>query len=129
MNPLPITCLLHLLLLLVVIDAFSLIPKKADVQIYNDLGSGTDLIVHCKSKDDDLGEQHLGYRNYFEFRFRPSIFQNTLFYCNFQWNGITHWFDIYVEQRDKPFCSQCVWDIRPDGACLTNYDLCLPWSS
>ncbi|KAL4308531.1 hypothetical protein GQ457_01G013410 [Hibiscus cannabinus] len=66
MNPLPITCLLHLLLLLVVIDVFSLIPKKVDVQIYNDLGSETDLIVHCKSKDDTLSEQHLGYHNYFE---------------------------------------------------------------
>ncbi|KAE8687421.1 hypothetical protein F3Y22_tig00111022pilonHSYRG00714 [Hibiscus syriacus] len=83
MNPKPITCLLLLSLLLVVSEAFSLIPHKADVLIYNDLGYGTDLTLHCKSKNDDMGEQHLGYRNYFEFRFRPSIFMNTLFYCSF----------------------------------------------
>ncbi|KAK8980636.1 hypothetical protein V6N11_072951 [Hibiscus sabdariffa] len=68
MNPLSITCLLHVLLLLVMTDAFSLILEKANVRIYNDLGSGINLTVHCKSKDDNLGEQHLGYRNYFEFR-------------------------------------------------------------
>ncbi|KAK8980644.1 hypothetical protein V6N11_072959 [Hibiscus sabdariffa] len=109
-------------------DAFSLIPEKANIRIYNDLGSGINLTVHCKSKDDDLGEQHLGYRNYFEFRFRPSIFQNTLFYCSFQWNGRTQWFNIYVELRDEPYCSKCMWNIRPDGPCLANYNnLCLPW--
>ncbi|KAK8594183.1 hypothetical protein V6N13_125992 [Hibiscus sabdariffa] len=128
MNHLSITCLLHVLLLLVMTDAFSLIPEKANIRIYNDLGSGINLTVHCKSKDDDLGEQHLGYRNYFEFRFRPSIFQNTLFYCSFQWNGRTQWFNIYVELRDEPYCSKCMWNIRPDGPCLANYNnLCLPW--
>ncbi|KAL4351648.1 hypothetical protein GQ457_06G001730 [Hibiscus cannabinus] len=129
MNPLSITCLFHLLLLLVVADAFSLFPKKTHVQINNDLGSGIDLTVHCKSKDDDLGEQHLGYHNNFNFRFRPSIFQNTLFFCSFQWNGLFHRFDIYVQIRDSLLCRQCTWDVRPDGPCLTNYDLCFPWYS
>ncbi|KAK8714478.1 hypothetical protein V6N13_149668 [Hibiscus sabdariffa] len=110
MNPLSITCLLHLLLLLVVADAFSLFPKKTHVQINNDLSSGIDLTVHCKSKDDNLGEQHLGYHNNFDFGFRPSIFQNTLFFCSFQWNGITHQFDIYVQMRESLLCRQCVWD-------------------
>ncbi|KAK8482923.1 hypothetical protein V6N11_019803 [Hibiscus sabdariffa] len=104
MNPLSVTCLLHLLLLLVVADAFSLFPKKTHVQINNDLGSGIDLTVHCKSKDDDLGERHLGYHNNFDFGFRPSIFQNTLFFCSFQWNGLFHRFDIYVQIRDSLLC-------------------------
>ncbi|KAH1064005.1 hypothetical protein J1N35_028992 [Gossypium stocksii] len=120
MNPLPINWLLSLTLVFVVSEA-GLLLHKTDVLIYNDLDGGTVLTLHCKSKNNDLGIQHLAYLNYFEFNFRPSLLGNTLFYCSMQWNGTMRWFDIYVESRDVSRCIRCLWGcefkfIRVGGA-------------
>ncbi|MBA0809146.1 hypothetical protein Gohar_024821 [Gossypium harknessii] len=128
MNPLPINWLLSLTLVFVVSEA-GLLLHKTDVLIYNDLDGGTDLTLHCKSKNNDLGIQHLAYRNYFEFNFRPSFLGNTLFYCSMQWNGTMRWFDIYLEGRDVSRCIRCLWYVRPDGPCLSNYEICYHWKS
>ncbi|KAL4290947.1 hypothetical protein GQ457_14G019240 [Hibiscus cannabinus] len=117
MNPLPIILLLTLTSVVAVSEAI-LIPPKVQVLIYNDLAPNTDLIVHCKSKDDDLGIRHISYGNDFEFHFRASFLRRTLFHCTFQWNGITQRFDIYRQVRDQFVCNHCVWKIGPDGPCL-----------
>ncbi|KAL4291145.1 hypothetical protein GQ457_14G019130 [Hibiscus cannabinus] len=105
-----------------------LLPHKAQVLIYNDLAPETDLVVHCKSKDDDLGIRHITYGNDFEFHFRPSFSGNTLFFCSMQWNGTTYMFDIYSEIRDISLCSHCVWQIRTTGPCLlAYYQICYNW--
>ncbi|GMI70160.1 hypothetical protein like AT3G16970 [Hibiscus trionum] len=129
MNPSSIILLLSLTSLSAVSRA-GLVPHKAQVLIYNDLAQETDLIVHCKSKDDDLGVQHITYGNYFEFDFRPNFFGNTLFYCSMQWNGTTQWFDIYDQLRDEIVCDRCVWKVRPDGPCNQSYyGICYSWKS
>ncbi|GMI70159.1 hypothetical protein like AT1G04645 [Hibiscus trionum] len=128
MNPLSIILLLSLTSLSAV-SGNIIVPHKAQVLIYNDLTPRTDLIVHCKSKNDDLGVQHIAYGNYYEFDFRPSVLRNTLFHCTFQWNGTTNRFDIYVQVRDQLFCDHCVWKVRPDGPCLlVNPTICYSWA-
>ncbi|KAK8489462.1 hypothetical protein V6N13_061773 [Hibiscus sabdariffa] len=103
------------------------LPDKTHVLIYNDLAPGTDLVVHYKSKDDDLGVRHIAYGNDFKFHFRPSFWGTTLFYCSMQWSGTRHRFDIYKESRDLSLCSRCLWKIRTTGPCFVNYQTCYPW--
>ena len=117
------------------IGGFSFLRHRVFVKTFNDLGQGLDLIVHCKSADDDLGVQLIKYPNgLFQFNFRPNANSTTLFYCKFHWSNEFHWFDIYVFDRDHPQCSNCFWKIRPVGPCKLNYassqyDLCFPWNS
>ncbi|KAK8481705.1 hypothetical protein V6N13_061779 [Hibiscus sabdariffa] len=105
-----------------------LIPRKTHVLVYNDLASGTDLIVHCKSDDDDLGVRHVAYGKNFEFHFRPNIWRNTLFHCTMKFNMAAYWFDIYVQDRDEDICDQCVWKVRLEGPCLIAHrEICYAW--
>ncbi|XP_022735410.1 S-protein homolog 5-like [Durio zibethinus] len=130
-NLLLISCLLSLTLLFIASEAIFL-PRKAHVIISNDLNTGSDLTIHCKSYDDDLGVWVLPPNKDYEFTFRPIILGSTLYYCSMQWNGGFHWFDIYDQKRDRPLCSRCLWKVRPNGPCMfnyetTNYDICYPW--
>ncbi|KAK8526976.1 hypothetical protein V6N13_084848 [Hibiscus sabdariffa] len=95
------------------------------VKITNKIQAGKDLIVHCKSKDDDLGVRVVPYGSNFEFKFHPSFFGVTLFFCGMQWDGsgAVFRFDIYDQKRDNPRCGKhCEWDIYPDGPCILNHD-------
>ncbi|KAK2633121.1 hypothetical protein EUGRSUZ_L00538 [Eucalyptus grandis] len=79
---------------------------KTHVEIINDLPGGTTLTIHCKSKDNDLGIQHI--RSSWGFSFQPSISGRTLFFCTFAWSDQFQRFDIYVQGRDQNFCTQWV---------------------
>ncbi|KAM2279081.1 hypothetical protein ACFX1S_039963 [Malus domestica] len=76
----------------------------------------TDLLLHCKSKDDDLGAHVLPPHGSFGFNFRPNVGCSTLYFCNFEWRGGSHWFDIYIEDRDANECRHCNWLIIEKGA-------------
>ena len=85
------------------------------VRVQNDLGGNTQLVVHCRSKDDDLGTHNLSSGQSFEWSFRDNFWGTTLFWCNFDWNNMHKSFDIYNYQYDV--CnSRCFRSIRPDGA-------------
>ncbi|XP_050211720.1 S-protein homolog 4-like [Mercurialis annua] len=104
--------------------------SKFYVRIYNSLDGNSDLRVHCKSRDDDLGLQVLHPNQYFEFSFR-SNWISTLFFCGMTWNnGEVHWFDIYVNSRDYRECApNCYWNIKKTGPCHRNYDhSCYDWN-
>ena len=111
-----------------------IIQKKVDLRMTNDLGTGENINVHCKSKDDDLGAHLLTPGQYFEFRFRPNFWGTTLFFCRFWWGNESHWFDIYDQNRDTTRCdSKCWWMVGPIGPCLLDhnfgiYDLCQNWN-
>ncbi|XVF16324.1 hypothetical protein REPUB_Repub10bG0021500 [Reevesia pubescens] len=124
--------LILFLLLLTWCDAFGLRPK-IHVQITNDVGEGLDLIVHCRSRDDDLGIQVIAYQNFWEFHFRPKFFSTTQFYCSMAWKDAFHWFDIFINDRDSPKCRVCGWSIKPKGPCRFNkdtnkFDICFKWN-
>ena len=111
----------------------AIIEKKVHVRIINDLGNGSDLNLHCKSKDDDLGVHVLAPHQFFEFSFRPNFWVTTLYFCRFWWGDESHWFDIYVERRDVGRCNkQCWWTVAAVGPCLLDarvqrYTLCENW--
>lgn len=127
---------LAMLLLLFTQCQAGFLQSKVHLRITNELGiSGGDLLLHCKSKQDDLGQHILPFEGFFEFHFRPDIMMDTQYYCYFQWqHGAYHWFDIYMTFRDENRCDkQCWWIIKPDGPCLIDrqtgaYDLCAPWN-
>ncbi|XP_050211377.1 S-protein homolog 5-like [Mercurialis annua] len=97
------------------------------VYITSNVGKGVDLIVHCKSKNDDLGKHLLHDQETFKFSFVPNIWGSTLFYCGFTWSDQFKWFDIYVESRDA--CQDCYWKIEPNGPCLQQDPVaCFPWN-
>ncbi|KAL4285231.1 hypothetical protein GQ457_16G014060 [Hibiscus cannabinus] len=135
MNPSSINSLLLFLMLLFVASEAGFLQHKQDILVYNDLQVGTDLTLHCKSKDDDLGIHVLTYQgNPFEFKFRPHFFGRTLFYCSMEWNGLVHRFDIYDYKRDFDKCERCLWNIKATGPCMLNYstskyDICYPWKT
>ncbi|KAL7163767.1 hypothetical protein ACSBR2_039814 [Camellia fascicularis] len=103
------------------------------MNITNDLGEGITLTIHCKSKDDDLGQHDLGFHSSFTWHFKANLFiDNTLFYCYMFWNGVSGSFDVFREGRDKGRCAErCWWSIRTDGAYSLNayggWDLMYRW--
>ncbi|XP_028795582.1 S-protein homolog 5-like [Neltuma alba] len=118
-----------LLLLLMVIAAtlndgkpWVLIPPKVTVRVINNFDPPQDVTVHCKSKDDDIGEHTIKVGDSFEFHFRPNaIVDVTLFFCSFRWasDPSLHYFDIYEERRDQ-WCTTCEWAVSQQGACIYN---------
>ncbi|CAL1400532.1 unnamed protein product [Linum trigynum] len=94
------------------------------VVVINDLGGGQELRLHCGSKDYDLGIRMLKPHQGFRWRFRPSFFGNTLFYCSVEWGaaaaGEVHWFDVYDQVRDEDRCTICRWLIKETGPCFSD---------
>ena len=88
------------------------------VSITNNLEGNEDLNIHCKSKDDDLGQHLLHINQTFDWGFKPKFFGNTLFFCSFQWekNPLLS-FDAYDERRDLGYCEDCHWYIHKDAPC------------
>ncbi|XP_004517137.1 S-protein homolog 29-like [Cicer arietinum] len=95
------------------------------VTITNKLETGTDLIVHCKSADDDLGVHVLHFDQLYGFSFGDTFFGITQFYCSFKWNNELKWFDIYISGRDE--CETCNWTIKQSGPCLSS-NTCYEWN-
>ncbi|KAJ7979704.1 Plant self-incompatibility protein S1 family [Quillaja saponaria] len=104
---------------------------KITVEIVNKMPNMI-LVVHCKSKTDDLGEHQIPFQNDYTFQFRPNVLPTTLYFCSMAWPGSTlHYFDVYVEKRDT--CTYCSWHVLRDGACLFDpntqkYEGCIPWN-
>ncbi|KAI4321700.1 hypothetical protein MLD38_035050 [Melastoma candidum] len=87
------------------------------------------LTLHCKSKDDVLGVHILQKGESWEFSFDPNFFFRTLFYCSFQWDGETHYFDVYKQTRDYRY-KKIWWQVKIDGVCsrVTEGLFCFPWN-
>ncbi|KAF4367263.1 hypothetical protein G4B88_026770 [Cannabis sativa] len=76
---------------------------KTHVSMTNSLPNKSDLTVHCKSKDNDLGTHVIPFNKSYEIVFHPNLLDTTLFYCNFRWpkNNSDHFFDIYDKLTTK----------------------------
>ncbi|KAM1743114.1 hypothetical protein C1H46_019935 [Malus baccata] len=101
------------------------------VKVINGLEPQSDVIAHCRSKDDDIGVIQLRHNDSFQFQFRPNFWKKTLFYCSFVWPGQVQWFDIFKHSRDD--CKFCTWSVRTGGPCMYNYtaetfDRCFKWN-
>uniref|UniRef100_A0A7N0VG19 S-protein homolog n=1 Tax=Kalanchoe fedtschenkoi TaxID=63787 RepID=A0A7N0VG19_KALFE len=98
---------------------------------------GYPIRVHCKSKDNDMGEHILdNFGDVTQFSFRSNIFGKTRFWCDVLWEGLWKVYDAFVDRRDYYRClhndCKCHWGITPQGPCLYNvdtnkFDMCEPW--
>jgi hypothetical protein len=107
--------------------------KKASVNITNALGGTTQLHVHCKSGDDNLGPHDININASYIFTFRPDLGGSTEFTCNFSWDRLAYTFMIYDHSRDYKICRKCRWKIFTDQHCEYNYDtedydICDKWT-
>ncbi|CAL5184811.1 unnamed protein product [Lathyrus oleraceus] len=124
-------------ILLIVVVAFE-VGDAVTVIIKNDISpypKPTELTVHCKSKNDDLGFHNLAFGETYMFSFRPLVFPptaNTLFFCSFTWprNPYRHYLDIYDQAKDD--CQTCNWRISKTGGCKSSKEdpeFCQNWKS
>ncbi|ONI27010.1 hypothetical protein PRUPE_1G062800 [Prunus persica] len=96
------------------------------------LNPKSDVLVHCKSENDDLGVHQLQYNASFEFHFSPNFWGTTQFYCSFVWPSRIEWFDVYKHKRDA--FDLCLWMVKHDGPCRfdhghQSFDDCFKWNN
>lgn len=85
------------------------------------LNAGFDpILVHCSSKDSDLGTYPVSPGGNYSWSFNPNIFGMTLYTCEFFWKTFTQkfqaWKGSYYDTR--PPCSvtgSCNYKVTPDG--------------
>ena len=132
----PVLELLTLLLLLC--DARVLVSGKTHVHLINQLGS--DLNVHCWSKDDDLGQHTISSGQEYQWRFNRLIVvfyvMRTRFHCSVSRAGANDFkFLAYESLRDHYSCGgtrngrnhNCRWLFAPEGIYFYNYKASI-WS-
>ena len=94
-------------------------PTKTTVRITDDMGKI--VHVHCKSKDDDLGDRYLYNTAYTEWSFHANIRGTTLYSCVIQWDNVTKNVVIYDAKKDEDLCiSKCWRVLKIDGAYFYN---------
>ncbi|KAL3828333.1 hypothetical protein ACJIZ3_017135 [Penstemon smallii] len=78
-----------------------------------------ELIVRCKSADDDLGERSLDKDGEWKWNFRVNFFRSTLFYCNVKWGEyLEKSFNVFDTDYISSKCedtSTCFWSVRDEG--------------
>ena len=95
-----------------IVDWFN---PKVTVQIKNNMDGGEHITFHCKSIDKNLGRHTLGPGQFFEWKFRPSIFgAATRFFCNIRWRRYSVDFDAWVSSSESSPCKMCLWDVTKD---------------
>jgi len=85
------------------------------VSITNNI-TNTQLRVHCKDEDTNLGSYKLKYGETYTFSFRPWILVLVeLYFCRFSWLNESHYFEIYNEFENETCNERCVWKINKSG--------------
>ncbi|GMJ01295.1 S-protein homologue 1 [Hibiscus trionum] len=106
-------------------DQRNMVYKTWHVHAVNGLSSNKILFVHCKSRDDDLGIHNLTVGNEFQWKFKPTIFGKTLFWC-FMASDSDHVhasFNVFWDDQDLFYrCNwkNCFWIGKDDGIYLKN---------
>ncbi|TYH53007.1 hypothetical protein ES332_D09G067900v1 [Gossypium tomentosum] len=80
------------------------------------------LMVHLKSKDNDLQEHPLWKNGDFQFHFKINFWETTLFYCTFKHGTETKVFNIFVHgdrYSESKVCKKpnktVYWKVQDDG--------------
>ncbi|XAR48896.1 hypothetical protein NMG60_11031877 [Bertholletia excelsa] len=77
--------------------------------------------IHCKSKDDDLGNHILNNGQEFSWKFKTNFIGSTLFFCDFTWGFKPTSFAVYDRNIDPDYRNDsatqlhCFWEARLDG--------------
>ena len=101
--------------------------EKWEIHIVNGLSKGQMLLVHCKSKDNDLGEHNLTAASEFNWSFRVNLWDSTLFWCFLRKpNGQHKSFEAFWVEKESIWLyyrcleSNCTWTAKDDGIYLAN---------
>ncbi|MBA0635711.1 hypothetical protein Godav_025967 [Gossypium davidsonii] len=89
----------------------------------NGLSQDQTLLVHCKSKDDDLGIHNLTVGSEFTWKFRPRFFGGTLFWCYMTYDNLHASFKAFWDnQALYNLCDwgTCFWIAKDDGIYIRN---------
>lgn len=96
------------------------------IHVVNGLENET-LLVHCKSKDDDLGNQNLAAKgDEFHWTFKVNFFGTTLFWCYLQKPNFDVSFESFWVEKTHPWLNSrcydknCFWIAKDDGVYLRN---------
>ncbi|GAV64188.1 Self-incomp_S1 domain-containing protein, partial [Cephalotus follicularis] len=90
--------------------------ERKRVQITNKQAS--DVTIHCKSKDDDLGIHVISPGKSYGWGFKINFWDTTLFFCGFTTKKGRGVYDIFKASRDLYRCNPndtCFWDVKDDG--------------
>ncbi|KAM0985638.1 hypothetical protein ACFX13_013115 [Malus domestica] len=108
------------------------VRPRAHVRIINNLRPDLNLIIHCKSKNADVGTHLILYEQNFEVDFTLNFWGTTLYFCSMAWKYSLEYFYIYIQDRDQRLCKVYVWSIRATGLCMFNYKtgkyICYGWN-
>lgn len=99
-----ISCTSFFIHILIVSHLFQTCFAKQHVAITDHIvpGNGHPLVLHCQSKDDDLGYHNLSLNQSFSFGFHMNLWGTTLFFCHFFWGQKKAAFKVF----DKNIYSQ-----------------------
>ncbi|KAF6141760.1 hypothetical protein GIB67_027938 [Kingdonia uniflora] len=95
-----------------------------NLSVTNDLAH--DMNIHCKSKNDDLGDHKIGDGGNYNFQFQTNLRGTSLFWCNMSWlneqgSWVTGGCVVFDQKRDKSFggrsrcMGDCKWIAKLDG--------------
>ncbi|KAK6144731.1 hypothetical protein DH2020_021551 [Rehmannia glutinosa] len=94
------------------------LTPKVVVHVANNLPpNSAPLLLHCSSKDDDLGIHTLAINQEFNWSFCENITKSTLFQCTLRAGQSEKSFDAYeAGKREKCNHNQCHWVAKDDAS-------------
>lgn len=93
------------------------------INIYNGLPKNYDgLLLHCASRDDDLGNHTLFHNQVESWRFRTNFWGTTHFFCNFWWGRKTQAFLVFNAPWDAIKYHHTYSYLMKDDAIYLSYD-------
>lgn len=99
----------------------SFLTPKFTIRIKNEIPK-SQVSVHCRSKEDDLGFHNLKEQEEYYWKFCQNLWGTTLFGCDVKWGNNKasfHGFDLKLSQN---YCGKfvCRWSVKEDGIYFTN---------
>ncbi|XP_038896433.1 S-protein homolog 1-like [Benincasa hispida] len=97
------------------------------IHIVNGL-SKFDMVVHCQSKDDDLGYHHLvNHGDDYQWNFNVNFWETTLFWCKLEKPDAYVSFEVFWPESKSTWLRDrcgtqgtCIWTAKDDGIYLRN---------
>ncbi|KAG5069432.1 hypothetical protein AAZX31_01G129600 [Glycine max] len=94
---------------------------KKTVRVYNGMNDGILVYLHCRSKDNDLGQHVLAFAEFQKWSFNDNLFGTTLFWCTMNASNVHASFEVYRAKTEEYKCdTQCDRNLKKDGGYFFN---------
>ncbi|KAH1163038.1 hypothetical protein AAZX31_01G129400 [Glycine max] len=94
---------------------------KQTVRVYNGMNDGILVYLHCRSKDNDLGQHVLAFGEFQKWSFNDNLFGTTLFWCTMNASNVHASFEVYRAKTEENKCdTQCNRILKKDGGYFFN---------